>query len=82
VDQSFWKESKWENANKEDIELYNIFEEGVYTKKKEILFLVQRSERRSKRIYSRADKKGIYLTVKVTADCTSILHRKRIVRRE
>ena len=47
------------------------FKEGVYTKEIENISLVQRRERGSKRVYSEVDKKGIYLTVKVTTDCIS-----------
>jgi len=54
----------------------NQFKGGICTKKRENLSLVQRSERRSKRIYSEEDKKEIYVTIKVTTDCTSILCRE------
>ena len=52
------------------------FKEGVYTKEIENISLVQRRERGSKRVYSEVDKKGIYLTVKVTTDCISFFCRK------
>jgi len=57
---------------------YDIFQEGVYTKERENLSLVQRRGRGrgSKRVYSKVDKKGIYLTVKVTTDCISFFCRK------
>jgi len=54
----------------------NQFKGGICTKKRKNLSLVQKSERRSKRIYSEEDKKEIYLTIKVTTDCTRILCRE------
>ena len=50
---------------------YDRFQEGVHTKERENLSLVQRRGRGSKRVYSEVDKKGIYLTVKVTTNCIS-----------
>jgi len=73
VDQDVWKESKWEDADKKDIGSYNRFKGGIHTKKRESLFLVQRRKRESKGVYSGADEKGIYLTVRVTTDYAGIL---------
>ena len=63
MDQGIWKESEWENANKEDIESHNRFEGGICTKERESLFLVHRRERRSEGVYLGADKEGIYLAI-------------------
>jgi len=49
----------------------------IYTKKRKILPLVQRKERESKGIYKRADKKGIYLAIKVIPDCAYIFCREK-----
>ena len=76
MDQGLWEESKWEDADKKDIGLYNRFEGGICTKKRENLSLVQRRERESKRVYLEIGEKVIYSTIKVTTDCTSILYRK------
>jgi len=56
--------------------LYNQFKEEICTKKGENLSLVQRSKRRSKRIYLEEDKKEIYLTIQVTTNYISILCRE------
>jgi len=58
------------------VELCNRFEKGIYAKERDILFLIPRRERRGKGVYSGADEEGIYLTVKVTTDSTSILYGK------
>ena len=76
MDQGIWKESEWEDVNKEDVESYNRFKGGIYTEKRESLSIVQKKERRSEEVYLEADEEGIYLTIKFTIDCTSILCRK------
>ena len=48
----------------------------VCVKERENLSLVQQRKRRSERVYSEAKKEEIYLTIKVTTDCTIILCRK------
>jgi len=48
----------------------------ICTKKRESVSLVQRRERRSERVYLRADKEGIYKTVKITTNNIHILCRK------
>ena len=55
----------------------NRFKEGICTKENENLFIVQRKERRSEGVYSGADKKGVYSTVKVTTDGTNICRKER-----
>ena len=56
---------------------YYRFEERIHAKEEENLSLVHlKRERGSKRVYSEADEEGVYLTIKVTTDCTSILCRK------
>ena len=55
---------------------YNRFKREMYTKKRENLFFIQKRERRSKRVLSGVDKKGLYSTIKVTTDYTSVLCRK------
>ena len=52
------------------------FKERIYAKKRENLSLVQTRERRSKGVYSEIDKEGIYTTIKVITNCTSILYKK------
>jgi len=44
-----------------------------FVPRKENLSLVQRRERRSKRVCPRTNEKGIYLTIKVITDHTSVL---------
>jgi len=44
--------------------------------RKGIFYFLFQEERRGKEVYSRADEEGIYLTVKVTTDSTSILYGK------
>ena len=55
--------------------LCNWFEEGICAKKRENQFFAQKRKRRSKRVYLEEDKEGIYLTIKVTTNCTSVLYR-------
>ena len=64
------------NANKEDIGLYDRFEGEICTKERESVPLVQRRERGNKRVYLGVDKEGIYKTIKIIIDGTSILCRK------
>ena len=54
----------------------NKFKEVIHTKKREDLPLVQREEKRSKKIYRRANKKEIYLAIKIVSDCTYIFCKK------
>ena len=76
VDQGVWKESKQKNTNKEGMEPYNRVKEKICTKKRESLSLIQRRERRSKEVHPEVDEEKVYQTIKVTIDCTNILHRK------
>jgi len=55
---------------------YNRFEEEIYAKERKNLFLVQRRERESKRVYSGIKKEKIYSIIKVTTDYTSVLCRE------
>ena len=40
VDLFFWKQDKWEDADKKDVRLCNRVEKGLCTTEKKILFLV------------------------------------------
>ena len=51
-------------------------ERGVCTKEGESVSIVKRRKRGSKRVCSKAVKEGVYLTVQVTTDSTSIFCRK------
>ena len=44
-----------------------------FVPRKEIIYLLSREERESKKVYSGADRKEVYLTVKIITDCTGIL---------
>jgi len=46
---------------------------GVCTKKGESISIVERIKRGSKGVYLRTTEEGVYLTIKVTTDNTSIL---------
>ena len=63
VDQGFWEESEWENANKKNVGLYNRFEEEICTKKREDLSLVQRRKRESTEVYTETNEKEVYLAI-------------------
>ena len=76
MDQGFWEEIKWEDGSKKDIESCNIFKGGIHTKKMKNISLIQRRERGSKGVYLEVDKRELYLTIKVTTDCTGVLYRK------
>ena len=56
--------------------LCNKVERRICTKERENLSLVQRRERRGKKVYLEADKKEVYLTIKVTIDGTSVFCEK------
>jgi len=58
------------------VRLHNRFKGEICIKKRKNLSLVQRRERKSKRIYSGANEEEIYLTIKFTTNCTGILYRK------
>ena len=51
VDLCLWKESKWENANKEVVELCNRDKEEVCAKKEEGITIIKRKERRDARVH-------------------------------
>ena len=53
-------------------------ERGVCTKEGESVPIVEGRKRGSKGVCLRAVKKGVYLTVQITTDGTSILCRKKI----
>jgi len=55
---------------------YNRFEREIYTKERESVSLVQRRKRGNEEVYSEADEKGVYLTIKVITDCTGASCRK------
>ena len=55
---------------------YNRFEGDICTKKRENISLIQRRERESKKVYLRANKKGVYLTIKVATNYVSVLCRE------
>ena len=51
MDLCLWKESKWENANKEVVELCNRDKEEVCAKKEEGITIIKRKERRDARVH-------------------------------
>jgi len=53
--------------------LYNRFQKRICAKERKSISLVQRRKGRSKRVYLGADEEGIYKTIKITTDGTSIL---------
>ena len=57
--------------------LCNRFKGEIYTKERKSLSLVQRRKRESEGIYSEADKKEIYLIIKVTTNYAGIFCRKK-----
>ena len=56
--------------------LYDRFEKGIFTKERKNIFFVQRRERKSKKVYLEIDEEEVYLTIKVTTDCTGIFCKK------
>jgi len=52
---------------------YNKSQGRICAKERESISLVQRRKERSERVYLGADEEGIYKTVKITTDGTSIL---------
>ena len=51
IDLCLWEKSKWENAGKENVRLYNWVKEEIYTKKEKDLSVVKRGERKDVWIY-------------------------------
>ena len=60
VDQSFWKESEWKDADKEDVRSYNRIERRVCTKKREDVSVIERREGRGVQVYKWTIEKGLY----------------------
>jgi len=50
---------------------------GIHNKKRKDLFLIQKGERRNEGVYSGADEKEIYLSIKVTINSTGVLCREK-----
>ena len=55
----------------------NRLKEEIYTKKRESLFFVQKREREGREVYLRVNKEGVYLTIKVTTNCTRVFYGKK-----
>jgi len=60
MDTCLWKESKWENADKEVVRLYNRSKERVYAKKEKDIFIVKKREKRSMWVHRRINKERVY----------------------
>ena len=60
MDPYFWKKSKWENADKEVVRLYNRSKERVYAKKGKDIFIVKGREKRSMWVHRRINKERVY----------------------
>ena len=73
MDKSVWKETIGENANKKDVGPHDRCEGRVHTEKGEGISIVEGRKRRGKKICEKAAKKGIYSTVKVTTNGTSVV---------
>lgn len=76
MDWDVWKKTEWKNTDKKDIRSYNRSKRKIHTKKRKSLPLVQREEKRSKRIYKKANKKEVYLAIKIASDYTFIFYGK------
>jgi len=72
MDKGVWKEAIREDVGEEDMGSCDRYQGGVHTKKREDIPIVERSERRSERVYKRAVEKRIHSAVKVTTNSASI----------
>jgi len=72
MDQDVWEETIREDADKKDVRSRNRRKRGVCTKEGKSVSTVKRRKRRSMGVCLRAVEEGIYLTVQVTTDSTSI----------
>jgi len=72
MDKGVWKEAIREDTNEENIGSCDRCQESVYTKKREGIPVVERSERRSKRVCKKVVEKRIHLAVEVTTNGASI----------
>jgi len=72
VDKSVREKAVRKNANKKIVGLCNRCEGRVCTVKRKGIPFAKRRERGGKRVHERAVEKGIYLTVKVTANGAGI----------
>jgi len=75
VDSCFWKESKWEDVNKEDVESHNRSERKICAKKGEGVSVVKRKER-GVWVYQQTIEKRVYQTFKVILNSTGVFCRK------
>jgi len=62
--------------------LYDKYERGIHTEKREGVPIVERRERGSMRVYTGAIEKRIYLTLKVALNSTSVLCREEGQKKE
>ena len=76
MDSYLWKESKWEDINKEIVRPYNKDERRVYTKKEEGVSIVKARKKRSMRVYQKTIEKRVYQILKVISNGTSVFCRK------
>ena len=73
MDKSIWEKTIRENADEKGVGLCNRSKRRVCAKKGESVSVVERR----KRVYSKTVEEEVYLTIKVTTDSASILHREK-----
>jgi len=77
VDQGIWKEAIRKNAYPENMESHDRIERRVCTEEGKSLSIVKGRKGGSEGVCLRTAEEGIYPTIKVTPDGTSILCRKK-----
>ena len=76
IDKGVWEETVRKNADEESVELCDRSEEGICTTKRKGIPTIERRERGGKEVCKRAAAKGIYSTIKDTANSAGILCRE------
>ena len=77
MDQGIWEKTIRKDADEEGMGLCNRSEEGVCAEKGKGLPIIEGGKRGSKGVHLGAAEERVYQTVKITADSTDILYRKK-----
>ena len=71
-----WQKGKWKNAYPKVVGLCHRYKGMICTKKEEGVSIIKRRKGRSAQVYNETAKKGVYLTLKISANSTSVFCRK------
>ena len=77
MEENVWKKGVGKDASTKNLGPCHRIKGGIYAKKGESIFTIQRGKRRSTGICGRSVEEGIYPTLQVTPDITSTLCGKK-----